>query len=255
MLRVAKESGEMFLDAELEDSPPLKKRKLNPQGETVLRLRKECLAPSQVLHFGDYPLKIVRGSGQYFYDENGKCYLDTTNNVAHVGHCHPKVVMAGATQMAVLNTNSRFLNDRIVTYAKRLCATFPERLCYCFFTNSGSEANDLALQVAQAVTGHSEIISLEGAYHGHLMSLKRLSSHRLAQTGLQKANACIAPLPDLYRGQYRDPETAGELYASEVKRIAKEQCDNKVAAFIHESMPCCAGQIIPPEGYLRAAYA
>ena len=99
------------------------------------------------------PLHIVRGEGAYLYDADGREYLDLVNNVAHVGHCHPRVVEAGARQMAVLNTNTRYLHGSVIDYARRLAATLPDPLHVCFFVNSGSEANDLALRLAAAHTG------------------------------------------------------------------------------------------------------
>ena len=90
---------------------------------------------------------------QYLYDEEGREYLDAYNNVPHVGHCHPRVVKAGQDQMALLNTNTRYLHDLINRYAERLTATLPEPLSVCFFVNSGSEANELALRLARAHTG------------------------------------------------------------------------------------------------------
>lgn len=99
------------------------------------------------------PIKVVRGSMQYLYDQNGREYLDAYNNVPHVGHCHPHVVKAGQDQMALLNTNTRYLHDLINVYAEKLSATLPEQLSVCFFVNSGSEANELALRLARAHTG------------------------------------------------------------------------------------------------------
>ena len=104
-------------------------------------------------HLVPRPLKIVRGLGVYLFDDEGRAYLDCVNNVAHVGHCHPYVVAAGQRQMAVLNTNTRYLHDAILEYAERLTATLPEPLSVCFFVNSGSEANDLALRLARTCTG------------------------------------------------------------------------------------------------------
>eukprot|EP00069_Balaena_mysticetus_P020945 bmy_13350T0 len=99
------------------------------------------------------------------FDEKGEQYLDCINNVAHVGHCHPEVVKAAQKQMGLLNTNSRFLHDNIVEYAKRLSATLPDRLSVCYFTNSGSEANDLALRLARQFRGHQDVITLDQYVH------------------------------------------------------------------------------------------
>src|SRR5512132_3481191 len=109
------------------------------------------------------PLNIVRGSMQYLYDDEGREYLDAYNNVAHVGHCHPKVVAAGQQQMEVLNTNTRYLSDLILEYAEKLTATLPESLSVCFFVNSGSEANELAIRLARAHTKAREMIVLDHA--------------------------------------------------------------------------------------------
>src|SRR5258705_766815 len=98
------------------------------------------------------PLNIVRGSMQYLYDDEGRRYLDAYNNVAHVGHCHPKVVAAGKRQMELLNTNTRYLGELILEYAEKLTATLPEPLSVCYFVNSGSEANELAIRLARAHT-------------------------------------------------------------------------------------------------------
>lgn len=87
------------------------------------------------------------------FNEKGEQYLDCINNVAHVGHCNDHVVKAGQEQMAILNTNNRFLHDNLVLYAERLTATFPDPLSVVFFVNSGSEANDLALRIARTHTG------------------------------------------------------------------------------------------------------
>lgn len=92
---------------------------------------------SVTLFFKKAPIKIVKGSGQYMLDEQGNSYLDCINNVAHVGHCHPHVVEAGAQQMSLLSTNSRYLHDNLVLYAQRLTRLFPPKLSVCYFVNSG----------------------------------------------------------------------------------------------------------------------
>ena len=100
------------------------------------------------------PLKIVRGEGAHLIAHDGTSYLDMVNNVCHVGHGHPRVVAAGQRQMAQLNTNTRYLHDNLIEYSRRLTATLPAELSVVFMVNSGSEANDLALRLARAYTGH-----------------------------------------------------------------------------------------------------
>ncbi|XP_069878537.1 ethanolamine-phosphate phospho-lyase isoform X4 [Dipodomys merriami] len=189
------------------------------------------------------------------FDEKGQRYLDCINNVAHVGHCHPEVVKAAFKQMELLNTNSRFLHDNMVEYAKRLSATLPEKLSVCYFTNSGSEANDLALRLAREFQGHEDVITLDHAYHGHLSSLIEISPYKFQKgKDVKKEFVHVAPTPDTYRGKYRDdhPDPAS-AYAEEVKKIieAAHNSGRKIAAFIAESMQSCGGQIIPPAGYFQ----
>uniref|UniRef100_A0A8C3SEJ2 Ethanolamine-phosphate phospho-lyase n=1 Tax=Chelydra serpentina TaxID=8475 RepID=A0A8C3SEJ2_CHESE len=212
--------------------------------------------PSCKVFFAKDPIKIVRAQGQYMYDENGEKYLDCINNVAHVGHSHPDVIKAAVKQMELLNTNSRFLHDNLVQYAKRLTATLPEKLSICYFVNSGSEANDLALRLARQYRGHQDVITLDHAYHGHVSSLIDISPYKFNQLGKEgkKEFVHVAPSPDIYRGEYReDHPDAASAYADDVKKIIEEAEKNgrKIAAFIAESMQSCGGQIIPPAGYFQ----
>src|ERR1700741_2734524 len=151
------------------------------------------------------PLHIVRGSMQYLYDDEGREYLDAYNNVAHVGHCHPRVVQAGQRQMAVLNTHTRYLSDLINEYAAKLTATLPDWLTVCFFVNSGSEANELALRLARAHTRSKDLIVLDRAYHGNTNTLIDISPYKHNGVGGQGAPSWVhtVPLPDLYRGLYK----------------------------------------------------
>jgi 4-aminobutyrate aminotransferase-like enzyme/Ser/Thr protein kinase RdoA (MazF antagonist) len=202
------------------------------------------------------PLKIVRGEGQYLFDEEGRRYLDLVNNVCHVGHCHPHVVAAAQAQMAELNTNTRYLHDNLAEYSLRLTSTLPEGLEVCFFTNSGTEANDLALRLARTHTGSKEIIVLDHAYHGHSPSLVEISPYKCEGPGGEglAEHAHKVPMPDPYRGPHRGPD-AGAGYAGEVRKtIAEiEGTGRKLGAFMAESLIGCGGQVIPAPGFLPAA--
>src|ERR1044072_9280388 len=114
--------------------------------KALIEARHRLLAQNLSIAY-EKPLNIVRGYRQYLYDDEGRRYLDAYNNVAHVGHCHPKVVAAGQRQMELLNTNTRYLSELILEYAERLTATLPDPLNVCFFVNSGSEANELAIRI------------------------------------------------------------------------------------------------------------
>lgn len=221
-----------------------------------LRFRKQHLGKSLSLSYNQ-PLTIVRGEMQYLIDNLGQKYLDTVNNVAHVGHEQPEVVKAGQAQMAVLNTNTRYLNDEILTFAEALLQTFPPELSVLHFVNSGSEANELALRMAKAATGQKDIIALEIGYHGNTQGCIDISSYKFDGKGGKGCpeNTHIVPLPDAFRGLYQG-ENTGQKYAQHVQQqIEKIQSQNRnVAAFIAESIVSCGGQIDLPAGYLQAAY-
>lgn len=206
------------------------------------------------------PLKIVRGWKQYLFDSDGQRYLDAYNNVPHVGHSHPRVLQAAQNQMAVLNTNTRYLHDVINQYAEKLCATLPEPLRVCFFVNSASEANELALRLARAYTGQRHTIVLEAAYHGHTTSLIDISPYKHNGPGGIGAPDWVhtALIPDTYRGPYKadDPQAARKYAQSVAEIITKLNGENKkLAAFIAETCPSVGGQIFMPEGYLAEVYA
>jgi 4-aminobutyrate aminotransferase-like enzyme/Ser/Thr protein kinase RdoA (MazF antagonist) len=221
--------------------------------EDTLQARRERMGGNLSISY-DEPLKIVRGRRQFLYDDAGRAYLDVYNNVALVGHSHPRVVEAVQKQIAVLNTNTRYLHDNIVRYAEKLAAKLPAPLKVCYFLNSASEANELALRLARAHTGRKDIIVLEHAYHGNTTSLIDISPYKFDGPGGKgkKPGVHVAPIPDDYRGAYkRSDPLAGMKYAKHVAEIADRV---KPAAFIAESLPSVGGQIVFPQGYLREAY-
>ena len=232
---------------------------LSPPGrntDELLAARRQRIGRSLSISYRK-PLKIVRGQRQFLYDDEGRAYLDVVNNVCHIGHCHPHVVRAGQAQMAVLNTNTRYLHDNLVEYAERLTATLPAPLSVCFFVNSGSEANDLALRLARVYTGQTDTVCLDVAYHGNLSSLIDISPYKHDGPGGRGAppTTHVSLMPDPYRGPYRGMET-GAAYARHVaEQVAQVEAQGRgVAAFIAESLLGCGGQIVLPDGYLAEAY-
>ena len=224
----------------------------------ILAARRKRLGGNLSLTY-DRPLHIVRGWMQWLYDADGRAYLDAVNNVPHVGHCHPRVVVAAQAQLATLNTNTRYLHENIVRLAERLCAWLPEPLRVCFFVNSGSEANALALRLARAHTKSKETIVLAGAYHGNTGDLIEISPYKFDGPGGSGAPPFVhsVPLPDVYRGPFRrDDPRAGEKYARPVEQaIAHLQSQGKqVGALIVESLMGSCGQIVLPDGFLQEAY-
>ena len=215
---------------------------MNTKIESMLEVRGRLLGRNLSVAY-EKPLNIVRGSMQYLYDDEDRRYLDAYNNVAHVGHCHPKVVAAGQRQMELLNTNTRYLSDLILEYAARLTETLPESLSVCFFVNSGSEANELALRLARAHTKARDLIVLEHAYHGNTTTLIDISPYKHDGPGGGPAPLWVhkAPLPASQADAQHVIDLAGKL-------------PSRLCGFIAESMPSVAGQIVFPDGYLAQAY-
>jgi 4-aminobutyrate aminotransferase-like enzyme/Ser/Thr protein kinase RdoA (MazF antagonist) len=205
------------------------------------------------------PVRTTRGWMQYLYDACGRRYLDAYNNVPHVGHSHPHVVRAAAQQMAVLNTNTRYLQDGLARLAERLSDTLPDPLSVCYFVNSGSEANELALRLARAHTRRRDLIVLDSAYHGITTTLIDISPYKSAGPGGEGAPPWVhaIPVPDLFRGEFKGAD-AGPRYAACVEDVIEGlpfATRKRVCGFIAESCPSVAGQIVLPAGYLTDVYA
>jgi 4-aminobutyrate aminotransferase-like enzyme len=231
-----------------------------PRGPTdILRARRRLLGRNLSVAYR-HPIAMARGFMQYLYDVDGRRFLDCVNNVAHVGHSHPRVTQAVARQLAVLNTNTRYLHEAIVTYVERLTALMPPPLGVCYLVCSGSEANELALRLARTFTGQRDVVVVDGAYHGNTTSLVEVSPYKFNGPGGSGApsHVHVVPMPDPCRGSYRDGEpAAGKRYGREVARaITRAEASGRgVAAFICESLLGCGGQIVLPDGYLAEAYA
>ncbi len=227
-----------------------------PAAAEIRRLRERHVGPSLSLAYRE-PLTLVRGRGQYLFDTDGRAFLDCVNNVCHVGHCHPHVVAAAQRQIAELNTNTRYLHENLGRLAERLAALFPDPLEVCYFVNSGSEANELALRLARTATGRHHFLAIEHGYHGHTSSLIDLSSYKHDGPGGRGAPGWVhvVPCPDPYRGIYRGPQS-GEDYARTVAdAIARARAGgDEIAGMIAEPIVGCGGQVEPPAGYLRSAF-
>jgi 4-aminobutyrate aminotransferase-like enzyme/Ser/Thr protein kinase RdoA (MazF antagonist) len=226
--------------------------------QALIDFRKKHLGKSLSISYKE-PLKILRGERQYLIDDMGRRYLDTVNNVAHVGHEHPSVVKAGQQQMAVLNTNTRYLHENILDFAKELCPTLPPELSVLHFVNSGSEANELALRMAQAATNQKDVIALEIGYHGNTNGCIAVSSYKFDGKGGKgkPEHTHIVPLPDSFRGKYQGKlNETGEKYAAHVSEAINEihAKGRGVSAFLAESIVSCGGQIDLPYNYLKLAY-
>ena len=224
--------------------------------EARLLAARRSLMGQKTTHFYKQPLHFERGSGNWLHATDGRRYLDFYNNVAQVGHCHPHVVKAIARQAAALNTNTRYLYSSVLEYAQRLTERLASHLTACVFVNSGSEANDVAWQMAKLVTGNSGALIMEDAYHGVTDVIRQFSPGRPGKALPDFLQGLI--VPDPYRGPCRDGESdLVARYAADADRAIKdlETAGHALAAFLFDSAFCSSGVPDVPEGYLRAVEA
>ncbi|NNF33077.1 MAG: aminotransferase class III-fold pyridoxal phosphate-dependent enzyme [Saprospiraceae bacterium] len=220
--------------------------------------RQKVLGPSLSVSYVD-PLYIVRGYKQYLYDYKGQKFLDMVNNVPHVGHQHPRIVESLRSQASILNTNSRYLHPLILEYADALLKEFPDPLEVVYLVNSGSEANELALRMCRTITGQQHVIAIEGGYHGNTQACIDVSSYKFDGKGGKgkPSTTSLLPLPDSFRGKHRGSlDETGSAYAKYINGILNDLSlkGNAPAAFIHESILSCGGQLVLPTGYLSYLY-
>ena len=215
-------------------------------GKTIQQKRQAHIGPNLSLSY-QQPLHMVRAFRHYLYAADGRRYLDTVNNVPHVGHQHPKVVEAVQQQAAVLNTNTRYLHTELARYAEELTATLPGPLSVVYFVTSGSEANELALRMARTATGRHDILAMDGAYHGHTAACIDISAYKFNGKGGsgQPPRTHLMPLFD----QSEQPLEQAKARLEELS-----QQNIHPAAFISESILSCGGQLVPPPGYFQTVF-
>lgn len=165
--------------------------------ETLIQRRARLLGPN-VSTFYDDPVHLVRGQGVHLWDAEGRQYLDCYNNVPHVGHCHPRVVAAICEQAGTLNTHTRYLHEGILDYVEALTATFDAPFDTALLCCTGSEANDVALRMAQALTGKTGVIATDHTYHGNTTAVHQLSRTNQPPGGYWDSVRFV-PAPDSYR--------------------------------------------------------
>ncbi len=259
-------------------------QRLHQQGreESIRRLRRACRFPvyaptgknddvfasdrgqlykkrekhlGKIWHFYAKAIHFTRGQSAWLYTADGTPYLDTYNNVPQVGHSHPHVVRAIARQAAALNTNTRYICDITAEYAERLTATLPDHLNACIFVNSGSEANDLAMQIAMALSGRKGSLVMENAYHGCTALTTDLSHQSWAHLPKEKHPGAVATIlaPNTFRGPFAGNTDAAQQYASDADRAIKALTGrgHQLAAFMVDTALCSNGPILAPEGYFN----
>ncbi|MCB5205334.1 aspartate aminotransferase family protein [Neorhizobium sp. T786] len=224
--------------------------RLDEAEKALIARREKVLGPAYRL-FYEKPLHLVRGEGVFLYDAAGERYLDAYNNVASLGHCHPRVVEAITKQTSILNTHTRYLHEGIVDYAETLTATFPEALSQAMFTCTGSEANDLAVRIARDITGGTGIIATELAYHG-LTSAVAEFSPSLGESVTLGPHVRTVPAPDSYR---HSPEEMMEKFGRDVRAAIADLKRHgiKPAMLITDTIFSSDGIFAGPKGFLKPA--
>ncbi|MGL6210098.1 MAG: aspartate aminotransferase family protein, partial [Paracoccaceae bacterium] len=220
--------------------------------ESLVDRRARLMGPN-VPTFYRTPVHIVRGQGVWLWDADGKRYLDCYNNVAHVGHCHPRVVAAIAAQSAILNTHTRYLHDGILDYMERLTGTLSDGISQGIMVCTGSEANDIALRMAQAVTGKTGIIATDATYHGNTMAVSQLSTRRLPIGG-RWPNIRLVPAPDGLRPIGGSVDGQAQAFADHVTKAAQEleeagfgfSCLMLCPVFANEGLPILPADFLLP---------
>ena len=227
----------------------------------LLSQRNTHLPPNLHLSYSTtHPLHITLGTMQYMYDCHSIQYLDCYNNVAHVGHSNKYISERIHKQSALINTNTRYLDHHLINYVTELIEYMPSGLSVVYLVNSGSEANELALRLAQSATNFhaTEYITVDSCYYGNTSKLIELSPYKFNGVGGngKAKHIHVAELPDMYRGRYRDPLTAGELYAANIHELIQSihKKDKQLCAFISESVLSCGGQLVLPHNYLSLVY-
>lgn len=226
--------------------------RLSEKERALIERRARVLGPAYRL-FYEHPLHLVKGEGVWLYDADGKRYLDAYNNVASIGHCHPKVVEALYQQAKVLNTHTRYLHEGILDYAEKLLATFEPELDQVMFTCTGSEANDLALRIARQYTGGTGLIVTQLAYHGVTDQIAAASPSLGAGVPVGDFVRTVRA-PDAYR---LGAENVAQVFADDVRAAIADlrRCGIKPAALLLDGIFASDGVLSDPAGFLQQAVA
>jgi Ser/Thr protein kinase RdoA (MazF antagonist) len=229
----------------------------------LLERRNAVLARAQE-HYYDEPPRIERGWRHFMFDVDGRRYVDMVNNVTILGHSHPSVAAAVSRQLRLINTNSRFHYGAMVEFGERLTARLPDPLDTVFLVSTGSEANEVALRLIRAATGHDDVIAVRSAYHGWTTGTDAISTSIADNPRAESSRppwVHVVESPNPYRGRFKGPD-AGEQYAADVERAIAElrarpddDADAGLGGFIAEPVYGNAGGVLLPDGYLAAAYA
>lgn len=229
-----------------------------PSRDEVLALRQQYVSPGVITYYKD-PLMIVEGHMQYVFDELGKRYLDAFAGIVtiSVGHCHPTVAAQVQDQIGRLqHTTTIYLHPAIAQLAEKLAEKMPGGLDRTYFTNSGSEANELAILAAREHTGNSHVIAVRNGYHGGTSTAMSLTAHG---TWKFKSNPDAAVKHATPGYCYRCPlgleyPSCNVKCAHDVKELIEYETPGEVACFIGEPIQGVGGAVTPPPEYFSIVY-
>ena len=225
----------------------------------LLAYRRAHFAPNLKLSYRQ-PVMLLRGWRHHLFDQWGRPWLDAYNNVPHVGHAHPRIRAVANAQLARMNSNTRYLHPAPLALAEKITSKMPEGLEICFFVNSGSEANELALRLARHATGGLDMITPDHGYHGNTTGAIDISAYKFNKPGMRGRAPWVhlVDVADDYRGRFRAGEQGcAGAYAAQIDGALAEIAareGGRLAGFICEVFPSVGGQIIPPQGYLAEVY-
>ncbi|MDG2405366.1 MAG: aminotransferase class III-fold pyridoxal phosphate-dependent enzyme [Paracoccaceae bacterium] len=225
----------------------------------VLLDRRAHFGDNLVLSYAD-PVMFLRGWKHHLFDEWGRSYLDAYNNVPHVGHSHPRIQAVAADQLKRMNSNTRYLHPARTAFAQKILSKLPVSLEVCYFVNSGSEANELALRLVRAHTSGKGMVTPDHGYFGNTNGAVEISAYKFnAPGGIGQSDWVeLVDVADDYRGKFqRDDPDRTQKFADQVDQAVDRLAAKNItlAGWIAETFPSVGGQIIPPHGYLDIVYA
>ena len=234
-----------------------------PSRDEVLAMRHTYVNPGVLTYYRD-PLMIVEGKMQYLWDETGKRYLDAFAGIVtvSVGHCHPHVAAAVKSQAETLqHTTTIYLHPNIVQFAEKLASKMPQtpagdRLDKLYFTNSGSEANEIAMLMSREFTGHQDVVGVRNGYHGGTSLTMGLTSHGSWKFPSNSSPGIVHTHPGYcYRCPYDlEYPSCGVKCAHDLKNVIEYQTPGTVACFIGEPIQGVGGAVTPPKEYFQIIY-
>ncbi|MCP9494844.1 MAG: aspartate aminotransferase family protein [Pyrinomonadaceae bacterium MAG19_C2-C3] len=227
------------------------------QQSEIVRKHKEFLFPAVATYYQE-PLALVRGEGEYVWDDKGDKYLDCFGGVltVSIGHANPKVTQAVIEQTRKLqHTSALYANEPQGQLAEKLYQITPGRLKKSFFTSSGTEADDTAITAAKLHTGRQEIVVLRHSYSGRSATALSATGHSTWRPlPAQVAGIVHARAPYCYRCPLKlDYPSCGLACAEDIEELIMTTTTGEIAAFMAEPILGVGGFIVPPPGYFERA--